>query len=714
MSNTLSNMDDPSLTDEIIPFQFREDKTEKGTLQWLKNWFQYEYEKAFPRYVMYKRYINMYKNLDDVAGDGMTKASNRDRMVTIRKAKIRDNFIYSYTEQRVSRVSRKKTALTFVPRVQTSQEDINAAQSCKLLVRSRYEQIDFDGQMIRMDRTTYLLGHSLYEGCWNPSIGAPAPSYSRIQEKFKDQYGGKVPKLAEDGQVIEGQFYDKSITIGDMEGRLWQPYEFFPERGRANLKKCDYLNTHEWMTKQYVEAKWKKAKGSIRGNQFVKWDFSTDKVETPNNEIMVYTFWHKPTEFFPEGCKIVWCDDMILSWDDFPYQYGDEFRLPFEDEKDIEVEGEFWGRPFVTNIEQLYKVNNSLISGMARNHGVLSAPKIMFPEGSVDVKSLNNEFSGLPFRGPTAPQVLQHQYVNAGEIEFQKYLQSRAGEHSSVFDISRGIVPNGVTAALAIRYLDEQESQRANPSVSKRNRRILDITRLFVKGMSQFYKDTDERTIRLVGENNEYIIKSFKKLSLGSIADVKYENTSALGDTKTMAIADIIDLNASNQKDPVFGRKEIIKLLDLGLDQAFKDESTYAVDTARTLLESILDGEEVTAPEMTDGLLDFYQIFGRYVESYSYKARLDPAIKVKVNDFILGLEGLMWKKSIENPKFAMLMANFEKYPMFFSPPAPPTTVMPPEGGGEPPMATPGSDTSKMELTQKAVEQEIQSQGENNA
>lgn len=705
-ANTLDNLDSPGFTDEVIPFQFRKDKTEEGTHNWLKAWFEFEYDKAFPRYTMYRRYLNMYKNLDEYEGDGMVKTSNRDRAVSARKAKVRDNIVYSYTEQRVSQVSRKKVSIAYVPRVQNSQEDINATKSAKLLVKARYEAMDFDGLMIRGDRTTFLTGHAHFETCWDPEAGDIAPSFARAKEKFKDG----IPVIDEaTGLPTAGKKLDRPLRVGDSNTRLWQPWEFFPEPGKYKLRELDYCETFEWMNKELVEHKWKKAAGKITSSEYVKWDFSTDKIERPNNQIMVRTFWHRPTEYFPEGCKITWCDDLILESIDFPYTDGE---LPFDDDKDIEVENEYWGRPFVTNIEQLYKINNSLVSGMARNHGVLSAPKVMFPEGSVDVKSLNNEYSALQYRGAIKPEILQHQYVNRGEIEFQKYLQSRAGELSSVYDISRGIVPPGVTAASAIRYLDEQELQRANPSIAKRNRRILNITRRNISRMSQYYKDSDERTIRLVGENNEFIIKSFKKLSLGLIADIKLENTSAIADTKTGAIADIIDLNASNQKDPLFTRKEIIKLLDLGLDEAFKEETSYASDTARTMLEAITEGQQVPPPQKTDGLLEFYAVFGRYVESLTYKTKLEPGIKQAVDDYILGLEMLMWQKSVENMKFGMALAQFEKFPMFFSPPAPPTPPMAPpaEGGG----SSMNMDTSKLEFQKQGIEQQIENQGESNA
>lgn len=707
MANNLDNLDSQSFSDELIPFQFRKEKDMDGTLRWLKAWFEWEYEKAYPRYVMYRRYINMYKNLEEDSGDGMMRTAGKAS--NAKKSKIRDNIVFSNTEQRVSQVGRKKIALSFIPRVQNSQQDINATKATKMLIRGRHEAIDFDGQMTRFDRTTYLLGHALYEICWDKNDGPLAPAYERAKAKFAEG----IPVIDENtGLPVQGKKLDKAIKIGDVKGKLWQPYQWFAEPGKARLKPdCDYINTFDWETKQLIENRYPKAEDKLSASEFMKWDFSSDRLDKPSNQIMIHTFWHKPTEFFPEGCKIVWCDDMILEWEDFPYEHGE---LPFEDEKDIEVEGEFWGRPYITNIEQFYKINNSLITGMARNHGVLSAPKVMAPEGSIDVSSLHNEFGTLFYRGPVKPEVLQHQYVNTGEMEFQKYCQSRAGDLAGIYDISRGVVPNGITAASAIRYLDEQELQRATPSIAKRNKRILNIVRMEVKTMAQYYKDTDERTVRYVGENNEHVIKSFKKLSLNAIADVRMENTSAIGDTKTGAIADIIDLNAANQKNPVFGPKEIVKILDLGLDDAFKDEMSYAVDTGRTILELLLDGEQVPPPAKTDGLMEFYSIFSRFVESMTYKTKLDEQTKQAVNDYIMAIEMLMWQMSVENMKFGMMLQAFEKFPMFFSAPQPPQPMTPPgqeQPQGQPGAGAPQMDMNALEFQKQGIEQEIKNQGD---
>src|SRR5690606_8050702 len=93
-------------------------------------------------------------------------------------------------------------------------------------------------------------------------------------------------------------------------------------------------------------------------------------------------------------------------------------------------------------------------------------------------------------------------------------------------------------------------------------------------------------------------------------------------------------------------------------------------------LDLILNGDEAPEPSPTDGLLEFYSVFSRFVESVTYKMRLSPEIKEAIDDYIRALEMLMWQKSVENMKFAQLLQSYEKYPMLFSPPQPPEPITP--------------------------------------
>lgn len=654
-------------TEEVVPFQFREDKSEEATLEWLNKRFARVYDKSFPRFTLYRKYLMMYKNVAEDYGDSMARTSYRNIPSSSRKPKMRDNLVWDLVDQKTAEISKSTTKVSFIPQSYFDQDDINNAKACKILCQSRMEEIQFDRIVSKMDRMMFLFGHTIAEICWNENIGPLNEKY----EAKKKQYAGKVPKTDADGVVMEGKYLsDDEMRLGDVDIKLHLPYNFFPEETKKTIKDCDYVETIEWKFRQEVEADYPKAKGRILDNTYVYWNMAEGDLSLPDNMVMVRYFWHKPTKYFPAGCKITYCEDLILDWIDFPYEDKD---LPFIDDKDIETFDEFWGRPFIVNIEQFYRMNNSLWSGIARNHGMLNAPKYVFPEGSVDKQSLNNEFGSIAYRGPVAPQVLQHNYVNRGELELSGQISTRAGKLARLFDISRGNVPQGVTAAQAMRLLEDQQFQAMAVTADNRKQRILNMYRAVVKRMAQYYKAEDGRTVRLLGNNNKYLMKSFKKFDFNLVYDMRFENKSALSDSATGRKADIVDLNTANQKDPLFGKKEMIKILDLNLVEAFQDEVTFAVDTARQCLDMMLSGEQVPAPEGTDGLVDFYGIFSRFVESPEYKFSLKPETKAQIMDYIAAIEMLCYEKSVKSPMFAQEMAAFPKFPMVFV--APPMTPM---------------------------------------
>jgi hypothetical protein len=164
-------------------------------------------------------------------------------------------------------------------------------------------------------------------------------------------------------------------------------------------------------------------------------------------------------------------------------------------------------------------------------------------------------------------------------------------------------------------------------------------------------------------------------------------------------MAEIIDLNTANQQDPLFGKKEMVKLLGLNLTEAFADEVTFAVDTARQCLDMLTNGELAPAPEPTDGLLEFLGVFSRFVESPEFKFIVKPETKQNILDYIMAVEMLCFERAAKNQKFAMELQRFEKFPMVFTPPA----VMQPQQATPQPTA---GDTSQFDMsnTMKQVDQ----------
>jgi hypothetical protein len=703
--------DDTSYTANQKPFEFRDKPgSDKDTLEWLNNNFDVLYESAEVRFQEYRRHLALYKNLrEDVGGDGFVRTSNRDRGIAAKKPVIKVNKAYEYTEARVAQASRQKVNVALIPRNDSEQEDINNSKSCKIFLDARSEEIDLDKIHRNMDRITFLYGTSAAGIYWDADAGPTSPAWEEAVKKYGE---GKVPELDEMG-IPTGKMLSEAPKIGDVCVKLYTPLNFFIyPMGADCWEDVKGAETTEWMHVEEVKAKWPRKAKEIEGvNTRVKYDITRNMSSVPEDMMLVRKFWHKPTEFLPKGSVITYCDEVILEKSDFPYADG---KLPFVIDVDVEVPGEVWGRSYLRNIEQLIRMNNNIVSGTARAHGVGSAPKWMVPEGSVDQKQLHNDFGSVVYKGPNAPKLEFPQWVNRGEIDIQSALDTQMGRLSGIFEISKGEVPAGITAASAIRYLDEQEQQRASNTIAKRKRRVLDVYRLMISRMAQYYRESDGRTVKLLGKNNEYLIKSFKKMDFNQIYDVRLENVPLLSDTKSGRIADIIDLNAANQKDPLFGKEEMIQMLDLGLNDAFKREATYGVDTARTILEMILDGENVPDPEESDNLIATLRIFYRHIESISFKLKTPPEIKQSIADYVAAVEMLCQEKAAKNQKFAMELATMSKFPVYFD-----TSDLIPETAPAPlPQANPaaamtaqlGPDASKMELTQEQIQQEMQ-QGE---
>lgn len=699
---TFDNLDETMTTEAVVPFQFREDKTNAGTLEWLNHRFRRVYEGSFQRFLMYRRYITMYKNVSEESGDGLTKTTTRYVPGASRKPKMRDNLVWDLVDQKTAEISKSTTKVAFIPQSYFDQDDINNAKACKILCQSRMEEMKFDRLITKMDRIMFLTGHVIAEICWDDKSGPTNPNYIAK----KKQFGGKVPKISPEGIVLEGEYLkDEEMTLGDVAIKPHLPYYCFPEETKKCIKDCDYFETIEWKFKEEVIADYPKAKNKIKENTHVMWDMAASDLSIPDNMVMVRTFWHKPTKHFPEGCKITYSEDVILEWVDFPYE---DKELPFVEDKDIECVDEFWGRPFIINIEQFYRMNNSLWSGIARTHGMLNAPKYVYPEGTVDKQSLNNEFGAIAYRGGTPPQILQPNYVNRGEIDLSSLISTRAGKLARLFDISRGNVPQGVTAAQAMRLLEDQQFQAMSVTSENRKQRVLDIYRKVVARMAQYYSPEDGRMSRILGSNNTYLMQSFKKFDFNLIYDIRIENDSVLSSSRAGRMADIVDLNTANQKDPLFGKKEMVRILGLNLVEAFQDEVTYSIDTAKQCLDMILNGEMAPAPEGTDGLIEFYGVFSRFVESPEYKFIIRPETKQMIMDYIMAIEMLCYEKSVKNPRFAAELGLFPKYPMLFTPPA----VSAPQNPALAQPMTNGAQSSTLETpnAMKQVDAELKQQG----
>lgn len=664
-----------------VPFQFRENKeSDEETLKWLNDNFDTQYQNSKDRLMTYRRLAARYKNAGDSALHGFSRDSHRDSGETSDKPKVKTNFFVEYLDQKVAQVSKQKLNPNFIPLSDGEQDDLNNAEACNMLVKFRMKELGLPTLMREQDRKTFKYGHSFAKVFWDKCAGPVSTKYKKTKEEY-----GEIPVLDEKEEALEGETISEyDAKIGDVGIKIIDTDCLFPERKKKKWKDIDYVDEAEFVNMSELAAEYPNAK-IIKEDYF--WLDVDNKGYNQDDTVLKHYFYHRPTKYLKNGEVIVYIESGILERITDAKEikkYMPDGELPFIPDTDIDIDDEFWARPFLINIEQANNMYDLIQSGIARNIGVASAPKLLIAEGSVNLKQADNRYGVMQWRGAHKPEWMQHNYVNRGEFEIQDRLEKRMDKAAKVYDISKGQVPAGITATSALRLLDDQEIQANSESLEKRRDRVKLIYWKAMKFMEANYSTEDERMSRILGDNNEYLIDSFAKFDFGKIYSVDIEYVSALSDTRSGRISDIIDLNAANQKEPTFGKKEIIKLLDLGLDKAFIEEISFATVTSKTILEKLKKGEKTLSPEETDDLIEMYTIFSRYVESLSYKMKLKPNARQAIKDYLTGLEYLMAEKAAQNMLFAMKVKEFPKYPMFYKPgailTAAPAPVMPPQGG----------------------------------
>ncbi|RLA65478.1 MAG: hypothetical protein DRQ88_09360 [Epsilonproteobacteria bacterium] len=634
---------------EIMPFPFRKDETLLGsakggsdvqmepltTLEWLNMAFENRLRLAESRLYVYRRYHALYKGIHWRSQD--TRDSNRDIEESIRKPKMVYNFIQEMVQAKMSQRGKNKVAIAVVPQT-SEQTDLNNARAAKLLLDNRAEKIDLDNIITRGDQVLLTFGHQFSFVMWNKHMG-------------------------ELRKMVEGQ-EDKRTRVGDVDVFVYGPDRVFPEPNKNKWEEVNDLFFYRWMHVSEARARWRKHKDDIHETaDSLYFDYDTLKFTKYDNHCLVRHYFYRKNELLPEGAYIISTNDVILYEGPHPYDDGE---LPCVPDTDIDVHEELWGRSFISNIEQLQRHFNNITSGIARNHGIGSAPKWMMPKGACSVSSLNNEFVIVEYSGPVAPQLVAMNPTGREIFEYQEKLESYIKKLSAIYDISQGNPPPGVTANSALRFLDEQESQRDSRGIAKRNMRVKKIYKMMLQRMAQFYSPDEERIVHILGRDNNFLIRKMSSVDFKATYDVRIMNQSALPDTKTGKISAIIDLNQATADDPVFKRAEIVEALDLGLDDAFKDAATIASTAAKSALESLLEGDEVAEPQIFDNLFITYDVFLRELQSRGFKEKTDSNIQNDIISYLTVVEGLMSIRAEKNMLFAQKLQSYDTYPLFFT------------------------------------------------
>lgn len=634
-------------------------------LQWLTSDIKNKFNTSTSRIEMYRKYEALFKGVHYKSMD-YRRNENDDSYSGTKQPRMAVNFCQEMVEAKVAQRSRFKPSIAVLP-TNDEIDDINNAKTVKMLLDNRAQEIDIEKIFADGDRMNFLRGESFTFVTWDKDAGHVHPEYSKVAGM-----GQKVPMLDKEGKPT-GQFHEMPVMVGDVKVEVLGPERVFPEQNKTKWDDVNHITVMDWMHIDELKATYPEHADQIKEtDDFFFYDASDYGIKKRKNHVAVFTFYHKKNKFMPEGAMIKHIQDVILEEGPLPYSHG---KLPVVFDTDIDVPDELHGRPFLVNIAQLQNMHNMMMASSARNMAVASMPKWVMPKGTVHRDKLNNEYGIIEYSGPVAPQMVTYSAMSRDLYEMTDKVERYIEKGSAVYGISRGEPPKGIKAAVALQFLDEQETQRESRGMAKRQRRILDTYKMMISVMGDYYKPEDGRMIRIIGQDNSYLMKSFQKADFNCAYDVRLLNSSALPDSKAGKISAILDLNTATQADPMFGKEEISQMLDLANDDRFKDRASIAVKAAETIIWKILNREPVQEPQEWDDFIVMYPILLKSLQERTYKESEQDIVQ-GLKQYVMVMEGLMYNKAIKSPIFAAQLQRFYMFPVLFTVPAVPTNPAP--------------------------------------
>jgi len=358
------------------------------------------------------------------------------------------------------------------------------------------------------------------------------------------------------------------------------------------------------------------------------------------------------------GAYVRFTNDVILESSDYPYSSGE---LPFVRITDMDIPDQLRGSSAYDMLRPLQSMHNNLSTLLAKNIYLTGHAKWVMPRGACKIESLGNDSTIVQYQGSVPPQMMQVHPNPKEAYAFRDHLVQEMGQVSGVQGVSRGAPPPGITAGVALQFLNEQEQERATSDVAKHNEMIQKIARKTIAVAGDYYDPDDGRMLRIVGKDNKFIIKHFDSANLNKDYDVRVAVGSALPESKAGKIQRIIEI--MQMKPDLLSNERWIDLLEFGDTEKMNTLLTAAVKNAESENEDILAGNPVGEPEKWEDHIIHWKTHVLAIQSRSFKEDTPKEVRLAMIEHIAITEFAMIEKARENPLFEAKISQLALFPI---------------------------------------------------
>lgn len=524
----------------------------------------------------------------------------RDRITYV------DNRILPAVRTEVAKLTKTRPVFTVSPTT-SDEEDMQAAELGEQLMRYLWKHLNLTELTTKGLLWSRICGAGFFKVFWDPSLGDGTDCVAGPDGKLISDPAGKPYRADQVNPVALSQqlgvpISKKRVNQGDIRVEVRSPFQMFPD------PLADSFSEAEWLIEQSV-----KSVESVRQRYGV--DVEPDASANPGlvessiggsstssyRGVRVREYWHRPGVDHPNGCRVVWCKNKELFRDENPFD-----AWPYVMLSAIPVPGRLWPTCVTEQLRPLNDELNKVKSQIAENRNRVGNPTVIaninaiignkddfvssltIPGGvawTQDMGSPNQPISYL--QGPPLPQ-----YVIDEIARIEEAIQQISGQH----EVSSASVPPGVTAASAINLLLEADDTQLGPAVTDHETNLGVLGQKTLKLAARYY--TDERTIRLAGDNGMWQIVPFRGAMLRDNTHVEVQAGSAFPQSKAAKQAAMQDLLTFfvQSGNPPHGRQLAQFLKDWEVGGADRLIEDYTLDETQAMRENILMQQDVPVP----------------------------------------------------------------------------------------------------------------------
>lgn len=333
----------------------------------------------------------------------------------------------------------------------------------------------------------------------------------------------------------------KEVGEGNIRCEVLSPFEFFPDPLATGMEDLEWTVEEKVRSLEYVKERYPE---DVNGNPFEPTsdsDIPTGVTEgfspgtqglfqggsTSTGGVKVREFRKQACQRYPNGYLSTWINNSVVRADDKP-----DDAMPYVKFGSIEVPGRFWSSAVATDLRNPQVDLNTIRTQIKENARMTGNPAVMTS------RQANVEYHGVPGEHiqfdstvmDARPEFLVPPsippYIENEVTRIEKAMEEASGLH----EVSRAQVPPGVTAASAINLLQEADETRIGPEIQQMEFSLGQWGTKILKLRAKY--NTDERIIKIAGEDGNWDVFAFKGEMLGEDPHVEVQAGSQMPRSK--------------------------------------------------------------------------------------------------------------------------------------------------------------------------------------